>query len=545
MSIPKEPRQLMINLMYLVLTAMLALNVSAEIINAFFSLDKGIERTNNTVIESSGKAVVDMAYVAKTKTQYTPLVETAKALQEVTKEFNSYIDELRDRMVKESGGAYTLEEATASGHPELEGKPKGKKDKDTPQRIFVSGDYGRQGSKDPEGPILMKKILETKAQYLALLGQLWESTEPINGSIFIDAKKKEAILDSLQKELTLDVDEEHKTAGKSWEEFNFGHMPVAAIYPMLRKFQNDAQMAEISLINFLAKQMGATSAPITSFEVIAFSPKTYIMLGEEYHAEIALGGSSDKGNILGSVGGKRLPVKNGKAIYKAKPTSIGEKKYTASFNVKNPLDGKDQVVTRDFFYEVGQQQIAVAASKMNVFYIGVKNPITVAAAGISTSNLSVTASDGTSLESKGNGKYIATAKKIGTTTINVKDKANGKSFPFSFRVKRIPDPIVRLGKKTDGVMKSGEFRAQGGLIPWLDNFDFEAQCKIQSYTLYWTRKRQDPVEMSGTGGRFTDKIKNAILAAKPGDQYAFVSVRARCPGDLAARQVNGLSFQIK
>ncbi|MCP4443460.1 MAG: gliding motility protein GldM [Aureispira sp.] len=544
MSIPKEPRQLMINLMYLVLTAMLALNVSAEIINAFFSLDKGIERTNKTVVKSSGKIAEDMAYVAKTKTQYLPLVETAKQLQEITKEFNAYIDGLRDRMVEESGGAYTLEEATANGHPELEGKPKGKKDKDTPQRIFVSGDYGGQGSKTPEGPVLMQKIMDTKAQYLALLKELWVSS-PIEGTSFEDPNKQATTLDTLGADLTLGVDNEHEATGKSWEEFNFGHMPVAAVYPMLRKFQNDAQMTEIALINFLAKQMGTTSAPINSFEVVAFSPKSYIMLGEEYNAEIALGAFSDKGNIVGSVNGKKVPVKNGKAIYSAKPTSLGEKKYTASFNVKNPINGNNEVVKRDFFYEVGQRQIAVSANKMNVMYIGVENPITVAAAGIKTSNLSVTASNGTSLKSTGGGKFIATAKKIGPTTVNVKDKSNGKSFPFTFRVKRIPDPVVRLGKKQDGIMKSGAFRAQGGLIPWLDNFDFGARCTIQSYTLYWTRKREDPVELTGTRGKFTGKIKNAILAAKPGDQYAFVNVRARCPGDIAARQVNGLSFQIK
>ena len=74
MSIPKEPRQLMINLMYLVLTAMLALNVSAEIINAFFMLDKGIDK-NNKIVEHAVESVVSgMEETAKTKVQYQPLI---------------------------------------------------------------------------------------------------------------------------------------------------------------------------------------------------------------------------------------------------------------------------------------------------------------------------------------------------------------------------------------------------------------------------------------------------------------------------------------
>ena len=150
MSIPKEPRQLMINLMYLVLTAMLALNVSAEIINAFFMLDKGIDK-NNKIVEHAVESVVSgMEETAKTKVQYQPLVEKAKGAKDITSGFHKYIDELRNRMVEESGGAYTLEDATAQGHPELEGKPMGKKDKDTPQRIFVSGDYGSE-KKEPQG----------------------------------------------------------------------------------------------------------------------------------------------------------------------------------------------------------------------------------------------------------------------------------------------------------------------------------------------------------------------------------------------------------
>jgi predicted secreted hydrolase len=181
---------------------------------------------------------------------------------------------------------------------------------------------------------------------------------------------------------------------------------------------------------------------------------------------------------------------------------------------------------------------------MNVFYIGVENPVTVAAAGVTTSAMKVTMSGG-KMQKKTGTNYIVTADRVGTATITVKDTKNGKTFPFEFRVKRIPDPVVRLGKKTDGLMGSGEFRAQPGLAAWLDNFDFDARCAVQSYTLYFTRKRQDPVEIQGQGGRFKGKVKSAVTQAKPGAQYAFTNVKARCPGDKAARRVNGVAFKIK
>lgn len=549
MSIPKEPRQLMINLMYLVLTAMLALNVSAEIINAFFMLDKGIKKNNEIVADSNQKLVESMAETAKTKVQYQPLVDRAAEVKGITEGFYTYIDEVRTVMVEESGGAYTQEEAEAQGHPELAGKPIGKKDKDTPQRIFVSGDY--TGAEKPSivvpaGPELDKKLRELKKSYLDFVAGLWDNGG-IKSTIFADESKKEASLAALEKSMTLVSAESYKPElheGKSWEEFTFGHMPVAAIYPMLRKFQNDAKTTEAAVINFLAGQMGKMELTYDKFDVFSQSSKPYILLGEKYESEIALGAYSSQAEFSVSVGGSRLNVVDGKAKYTASGSSVGEKKYTATISVKNPQTGELETFKKEFSYEVGQPSVNVAADKMNVFYIGVDNPVTVAAAGITTSNMKVSMSGGT-LKSKGKTSYIATVTKPGESVITVTDAKNGKKFPFKFRAKRIPDPIVKLGKKVDGLMGSGEFKAQPGLAAWLENFDFDARCKVQSFTMYYTRKRQDAVELKGTGGRFSGQISSAVKQAKPGDQYAFTDVKARCPGDKAGRRVNGLTFKIR
>jgi len=549
MSIPKEPRQLMINLMYLVLTAMLALNVSAEIINAFFMLDKGIKKNNEIVADSNEKLVESMAETAKTKVQYQPLVDKAALVKDITKGFYTYVDELRDVMVEESGGAYSQEEAEAQGHPELAGKPIGKKDKDTPQRIFVSGDYaGAEKPKIvvPAGPELDKRLKDLKKAYLDFVAGLWDDGG-IKSTIFADESKKEASLAALEKSMTLVSSEGYDPSlheGKSWEDFTFGHMPVAAIYPMLRKFQNDAKTTEAAVINFLAGQMGKMELTYDKFDVFSQSSKPYILLGEKYESEIALGAYSSQAEFSVSVGGSRLNVVDGKAKYTASGSSVGEKKYTATISVKNPQTGELETFKKEFSYEVGQPSVNVAADKMNVFYIGVENPVTVAAAGITTSNMKVTMSGGT-LKSKGKTSYIATVTKPGKSVITVTDAKNGKKFPFEFRAKRIPDPIVKLGKKVDGLMGSGEFKAQPGLAAWLENFDFDARCKVQSYTMYYTRKRQDAVEVKGTGGRFSGQIASAVRQAKPGDQYAFTDVKARCPGDKAGRRVNGLTFKIR
>lgn len=558
MSIPKEPRQLMINLMYLVLTAMLALNVSAEIINAFFMLDKGLEANNEIVEGSVASTIASMEETVKTKTQYKPLVDNSKKVNVLTKQFDIYIDSIRERMVMESGGIYSTEATRgkyeAMGYTGsllhltedegLVGKPSGKKDKDTPQRIFVSGEYGNR-KEAPVGPTIDKKVQDLRDAYVNFVAGLWDNGG-IPTTVFADESKKEAALKELKDNLTLTSSETYKPEeheNKSWEEYTFGHMPVAAIYPMLRKFQNDARTSEAAVVNFLASQIGKMEVTYDKFDVFAQSPKPYVLIGETYEAEIALGAYSSQAGFTVSVNGRSLPVVDGKAKFTASGSRVGEQKYTATIGVTNPQTGEKEVFKKDFFYEVGQASVNVAADKMNVFYVGVPNPVTVAAAGVKTSSMKVSMTGGT-LSGSGTSRSVM-AKKPGKAVITVRDTEKGKSYPFEFRVKRIPDPVVRLGKSEDGGMGSGTFKAQPGLIAWLDNFDFDAKCKVQSYTMYYTRKRQDPVELKGTGARFSGQVANAVRAAKPGDQYAFTDVKARCPGDTAGRRVNSLAFKIK
>ena len=154
---------------------------------------------------------------------------------------------------------------------------------------------------------------------------------------------------------------------------------------------------------------------------------------------------------------------------------------------------------------------------MNVFYIGVDNPISVSVAGVSSNAVKVNCSGGGCNMNGGKGKYVVKVTKPGDVKINV--SGGGLSKSADFRVKRIPDPVAKLGKKADGSMGNGEFKAQRGVIPWLEGFDFDAKCKIQGFNLVRVAKRQDPVSSNNAGGTFNDKSQRLVRAAKPGDTY--------------------------
>ena len=504
MSIPKEPRQLMINLMYLVLTAMLALNVSAEIINAFFMVDKGIKKSNAIVGTANESIIKAITRQVEAYPEYKEYEGKAKKAHDLAKEFYNYVQVLRDNIIEESGGYAE------------DGKPAGKKDKEVTTRILV--DEGK-------GAELEKEIIKIRDELLAL----------------VDEKDRAGFMEAL----SLGIDSSYiDSEKKDWASYNFDHMPVAAVLPMFSKFQNDAKTSETALLNYFAEKAKGTKITFDSFEPVVSAKKGYVIKGEKYEAEVFLSASSkqNSGNTKISVNGSSLSVKDGKGKYEVSTSSTGTKKYTVSISVTNPLTKKTESFKKEFEYEVGERSVTVSADKMNVFYIGVDNPVSVVAAGINSNQLSVNGS-GITMNKTGTGKYNVTASSPGNASITVSGGGLA-STKFDCRVKRIPDPIARLGREDSGALGTGAFRAQAGVGAWLDNFDFEATCKIEGFILTRVAKRQDPVDAVNGGARFGTQAQRLVDMASPGDIYYFENIKARCPGDPAARKINSLVFKI-
>jgi gliding motility-associated protein GldM len=563
MAIPKEPRQLMINLMYLVLTAMLALNVSAEIINAFFMLDKGIKHTNDIVDTSTASVIKSMKTTAEDKKDLAPIATAAASVPEKIQPLLDKIDELRAAITNEGG--FYLYEKEYHGHSvdhrkaeyektgitnfkmtddkKLEGKPVDKKNKDITQRLLVD---------EAQGAVLKEEMAKARKALLKVIDDIVAENKknPMKGVKFekIEELKESLVLEEVDDKVWGD-------AGKaSWEAHVFGYMPIAACYPLFRKYQNDAKNAAAQIVNYLSGNMGNKILKFDKFDVFASSEKPYILLGETYEADISLGAFSSEAKFSIQVGGRNLTVKDGKAKFSATPGSVGTQSYKANIVVVNPLTGEEDRVTKDFKYEVGMPSATVAADKMNVLYIGVPNPITVSAGGASSNDLSVSlagAGGGKLTKAKGEGKYSITVTqmtKLGSfCKVVLTNKKTGKVLAQSpFRVKRIPDPVAKLvNGKTDGVIRSAEMRVMNGLMAVLEGFDFDATCKIQGFTMYYMPPRQDPVEITNAGGRFQGKALQAAQSARPGSTFQFVNVKGRCPGDAQGRKLNGLAFQIR
>lgn len=497
----------MINLMYLVLTALLALNVSAEVMNAFFSLDKGMKNSRE-IVQRNNEAMIN-GINEQAKAYPSPkndeLANKAKEAQRIADEFVSYMDGIRTKL-------FEIAKGPSKDNPDI---PQDIRNKDVTTNLFINEGLGNE---------IESRIKETREKLLALTDNNPE----------------------IAKALPLEIEQlPPGTDMKTWAEFKFKQMPVAAVFPIVGKMQSDAKSSASAIINWAAEQMGKIDIKFDAFQPAVSAEKSYVIQGEKYSADIFLSAFSTKAdNVSISVNGSSLPVKEGLAHWETTASGLGEKSFNVSINVKNPLTGEMKNYSKEFKYEVGQRSVAVQLDKMNVFYIGVENPISVSAAGVSSNDLKVSGNL-VNLSNKGGGHYIVTAN-TPTNDASITVAAPGVSQTFKYRVKRIPDPVPMLGAKHKSKqMGNGEFKAQSFVDGVLESFDFDARCEVVGYEFTYLPKRQDPIGRQNGGKRFNGEVAELVNKAKPGDTYFFDDIKCKCPGDAAARNIGGLAFKIK
>lgn len=527
MSIPKEPRQLMINIMYLVLTALLALNVSAEIFNAFKVVDKGLVKSNKAIDQSNDAIIPAIMDGAKKKNSLATYAERIEPSKQLTSDMTAQIQGIVDHMISETGD-FLVDKKTGEVTDDL----KGKKDKDITTRYLVNGTETEPG----QGEILKAALLKYRADMIEL----------------VDEEDRAAF----EKEVSVEVDDETwKKKGKtSWSQMNFSHMPLQATIPIFRKFLNDVKSTQSSFLNYLAGKVGTTTdVVLDKFTVVSAPEKSYIIKGEKFKTDVflsAFAGADSKTGISISVNGRSLPVNGeGIATFEQTATTNGVKTFEAVASIKNPVTDEVQTFRKSFSYEVGERSVSVSASKMNVFYIGVDNPVEVSAAGVSSSQVKVNmaGAGGGKIKKNGDGTYtvnVTKPTKAGEFA-KVSVSAPGLNDSKNFRVKRIPDPVAQISGSKGGSMNSGKFKAQLGVAAILENFDFDARCNIKGYRVVRVAKRQDPEFSPNAGTKYNAKTQAVIGKAKAGDTYFFENVKCKCPGDIADRELNTLVFNIK
>ncbi|WP_116106997.1 GldM family protein [Lewinella sp. IMCC34191] len=555
MSIPKEPRQLMINIMYLVLMALLALNVSAEVMDAFQTLDEGNKNSIATVDEQIDETVASLDDLLKddSKAKYRVLQPAIAEIRQQAEQLDNYVSQLSDQLIDVSGNndGVVDENDYIESHGVL--APKGKKNKDVTTRLLVQGESGQVAEGEGEGEELKRRIIETRQALIdAYTNLLTENAEVLQ----IDDEERAARIASVAENMPFKIDDEawREANNKkvSWADYKFGHMPVAAVLPLMSQIRSDLKISEANLVNDIVQMAGGKQIVFDQFFPVFQADKSYVIGGERLNAKVSVGSYSSSlqpENITLRVNGQTLPIKaDGTADFSLVANgSPGPKTIKTFVAVKNPLTGEVIEQDGEFTYEIGTRSVAVSADKMNVFYMGVENPLSIAAAGVASNDVRVSFGDAIQGTPAGPNKYIVKGvRPTGINTTNVTVTANGQTLgTFPFRVKPIPDPVPTIGGQQGGDIANSTFRAQQGLFAELKNFDFDARCNIAGFNLLYVPAREDPLVSQNPGGSFAGQTAALIGKAKPGDNYLFKNIKAKCPGDAAPRDLGTMSFTIR
>ena len=200
-----------------------------------------------------------------------------------------------------------------------------------------------------------------------------------------------------------------------------------------------------------------------------------------------------------------------------------------------------------FFLQISlsaQEPLVAISDQMNVIYMGIDNPVTVAVENHPAENILITSED-VEIISLGKGKYNFIPKTAGKVILKVQPKGMAVQ-EIEYRVKRIPDPIARLGFKSGGEISLSNFIYYNEINAYLEGFDL-GKCTISSFEMTLQRKAKgaDPVSIKNYGQEFSTEMISLIKSVNSGDTVYFDNIGCQCPGDYASRKINSMIFKIK
>jgi gliding motility-associated protein GldM len=533
-----SPRQKMIGMMYLVLTAMLALNVSKEVLDAFQKINGGIVRTTQNF--NSKNDEVYSAFVSAAETNEAkagPWRDKAFSVKSKADKIVDDIQRLKFDMVMLSDKQVTFE-----GEEPLEGvayddltavqKKKlmidviSKKDRERPGELMIN-----KGNGD-----ILQKGLEDYRDFLK------------------DLVDEPAIQSSLSTTFIFeDKKEKYGTGMLSWVQQNFQDMPLIAAVTILSKIQTDVRNAESDVIKYLQQEIDAGSLKFTSADAIQIATSNYVFLGDSFKADVFLAAKDTTQNPLIYVGdyeigedGKykmigsydSIPVVSGKGKYAVKASSEGYKKWGGLISMKT--DAGTKLYPFDGEYQVARASLVVSPTKMNVFYIlashplkdgALGNPIDVSVPGVPKDKLSVSCDNGVVKKVKGGGWEVY-PKTTGKAKISVSAQIDGKRRnmgSIEYRVMRTPKPEPKfLGSKNKKVKKSQLLSSNAKLYAELSNFVFDIKYRITGFSVDVTQ-RGELVTKFAKGNKVTPEMKTLFESLQVGSVLYFTNITCKGP----------------
>ncbi len=543
----ETPRQKMIGMMYLVLTALLALNVSTSVLDAFKIIDEGLSKTNNTLQSKISEVYENF----RMQDQINPSKvgvwkDKAFAVRDLADSLINKIQDLKLLVVKEAernnpkafeGGVINRDEIKAVT------------DYDTPNRILIGPDV----TSNSKARILKNQIEEYKKYLLDFIPE--ENT-----------KLRESI------KASLDTEDEHnkKKSPKenTWEYHKFGHSPLMGYLAIMSNLQINIGNAEAETVNYLYSRIDEGAVKFNKLEATVIPNTNYVIKGNKYRSEVFISAydttnppevyvtenarpyeevKDAAGRVVDykrreDLKYELLPIEQGKAVYERQGGAPGFKEWGGIIEVQGP--GEDKI-RRPFkvSYQVAESNVVVSPTKMNVFYYGVDNPVDISVAGVPADKISAINTNG-NISPRG-GSWIVNPKRPGFSTIRVFAEFNGekKEVGFKeFRVKTVPDPVATVANRKGGGIDKNLLLASTGVQAEMENFDFDLTFKVTEFTVLTVIQGFVSTAPSNSA-RFTDKQKEILRTLSKGSPVYIQDIHAVGP-DGTVRILGTIYFKI-
>ncbi len=533
----ETPRQKMIAMMYLVLTALLALNVSKEILDAFLVVNDSIEVTNEKFAQKIDKVYSDFEeqYAInpeKVKDEW----EEAKAVRKRTKALVNYVDSLKYEVISFTE-KIPLSEAKVIDLVDVK-----KKDNfDYPTNFFIGNDT-KKGQAEP-----LKDSLNTYRDWLLK---------------FIDEERRPFFDDRLG--LKIQEGQAYKNASGQpidWETYNFYHTILAADVTIMNKIKAEIYNAESDIINYLYSSITEEDFKFSGLSAKVIAKSNYVFQGSEYQAEVLVAAVDETQNPIvyyienadtmlqsqiQQASTNKIEGDKGSVHLTLPASREGTHKYAGIIEMKDPT-GMPKYYHFSQDYIVAKPSATISPTKMNVFYRGVDNPVSISASGKADSQLDIRITDGNISRTDTGWVVNELPPEAYETTIRVYAEDEGESKFMGeqlFRVKRLPDPIARVVGAEEDKISVRKMLANPFLLCTMPEYvDFKYDFRVTSFTMYIPQGGGYFVTEKSDSQMFTDKMKNQIQSLKKNDIVVFRDINVRGPE--GPRKIESINITIQ
>ena len=555
MSGAKEtPRQKMIGMMYLVYTALLAMNVSKDILDAFDTVNNGVQTTNITLSQQINQkyAAFEEQY-GLDQEKVGPYWEQAQALREEAEDLINYTEALKWDLVKKIEEKTPAEALESGLLRSADTSRYGRKIYDiNTSKVKSRDNYNRPTEYmmgNPEGPgnggkayELSEKIRHFRGEVVKAMGpehihEIGLITDSIYGTKDYVMQQTGYSENQLKK---LPLKGEYYGAKvsyypgitdpvqDSWEYRNFHHTVLVADVTLLNKIISEAQTAELNAVSQLMTNIHAQDFTFDEVGARVFAESGYLLSGQTYKAQAmvtAWKNSQLTARVKLDGGAEKEYTSNAQGVIPLEwNVGVGSHSYTGVIDMLDPTTNQMKEYPFQGAFTVAPPAVSVSATKMNVVYRGIDNPIAVG--GGVGGEISATASSGT-LTKTGNGTYNLRPGEAAEVTINV-TSAGSSLGSMKFRVKDLPKPEAVIRNVVNGLVSKGALLAANRVEAEMKDFDFDGvHYDVVGYTFRYKTKSGTTKEAKANSGAFTDEIKNAINQSNVGDMFVFTAIQVR------------------